>query len=92
MAQLNFRYRTGKAAYVLDHLSWIRICIEDADLDSGGNLNADPCGSKSTALVYTVTLFAGAAAANVRPVCLPVQVQASLCGLWVHRKPASPHR
>ena len=35
MAQLNFRYRTGKAAYVLDHLSWIRICIKDADLDSG---------------------------------------------------------
>ena len=35
MAQLNFRYRTGKAAYALDHLSWIRIGIEDADPDSG---------------------------------------------------------
>ena len=32
--------------------SWIRIRILKADPDPGGKMNADPCGSGSTALLF----------------------------------------
>ena len=56
MAQLNFRYRTGKAAYALDHLSWIRVGIEDADPDSGAKNDEKKCSTlfKKNFLIFFI--------------------------------------
>ena len=49
---LNQGCESGSTWICIYFPSWIRFCILNVDPDAGGKMNADPCGSSSTAWLW----------------------------------------